>query len=180
MSMLGITLLNEIVNNQHCVEADQILNKLKQEIITALRQKGTSESASDGMDMALCVFDPSDSKLQYAGGFNPLLLVREGAIELFKADPMPIGIGAISGKDFTRHDLKILKGDVVYLFSDGYEDQFGGEKDKKFSRKRFRNLLLDIHARSMAEQKKSLEKTLDQWMDGREQIDDITVMGIRF
>ena len=180
MSMLGITLLNELVNTQGILQADEILNRLKSEIIQALRQKGTSESASDGMDMALCVYDPENSLLQYAGGFNPLLLVREGAIELFKADPMPIGIGAISGKDFTRHDLKILKGDVVYLFSDGYEDQFGGEKDKKFSRKRFRNLLLDIHARSMAEQKKSLEKTLDQWMDGREQIDDITVMGIRF
>jgi len=180
MSMLGITLLNELVNTQGILHADEILNRLKSEIIQALRQKGTSESASDGMDMALCVYDPENSLLQYAGGFNPLLLVRDGAIELFKADPMPIGIGAITGKDFTRHDLKILKGDVIYLFSDGYEDQFGGELDKKFSRKRFRNLLLDIHAGSMAEQQESLEKTLDRWMDGREQIDDITVMGIRF
>lgn len=180
MSMLGITLLNELVNNQGIIEADQILNRLKGEIIQALRQKGDSESASDGMDMALCVYDPDRSTLQYAGGFNPLVLVRNGEMEMFKADPMPIGIGAITGRDFKKHEMKVMKGDVIYLYSDGYEDQFGGEKDKKFSRKRFRQLLTEIHARPMDEQKEHLEKILDRWMDGREQIDDITVMGIRF
>ena len=180
MSMLGITLLNELVNTQGVLASDQILNKLKQEIITALRQKGNSESASDGMDMALCVYDPSASLLQYSGGFNPLVLIKDGEIRLFRADPMPIGIGAITGKDFTRHDVKVRKGDVVYLYSDGYEDQFGGEKDKKFSRKRFRDLLLSVCTEPMAQQKKTLERTLDSWMDGRSQIDDITVMGIRF
>jgi len=180
MSMLGITLLNELVNTQGMVVADQILNKLKNEVIQALRHEGTGESASDGMDMALCVYDPGNSMLQYAGGFNPLVLIRNGELQLYKADPMPIGIGAISVRKFTRHDIKIMKGDVIYLYTDGYEDQFGGEKDKKYSRKRFRNLLLEIHTRSTTDQKKILEKTLDQWMDGREQIDDITVMGIRF
>jgi serine phosphatase RsbU (regulator of sigma subunit) len=180
MSMLGITLLNELVNTMGMVEADQILNKLKGEIIQALRQKSDSESSSDGMDMALCVYDPETSLLQYAGGFNPLILIREGKLQFFKADPMPIGIGAITGRGFTKHEMKVRAGDVVYLYSDGYEDQFGGEKDKKFSRKRFRNLLLDIHSQPMPDQKKRLEKTLDNWMDGREQIDDITVMGIRF
>jgi serine phosphatase RsbU (regulator of sigma subunit) len=180
MSMLGITLLNELVNTMGMVEADQILNKLKREIILALRQKSDSESSSDGMDMALCVYDPETSFLQYAGGFNPLILIREGELQFFKADPMPIGIGAITGRDFTKHEVKVRPGDVVYLYSDGYEDQFGGEKDKKFSRKRFRNLLLDIHSQPMSDQKRSLEKTLDSWMGGREQIDDITVMGIRF
>ncbi len=180
MSMLGITMLNEIVNNQNCVEADQILNKLKNEIILALRQKGTSESTSDGMDMALCVYDPSTLKLQYAGGFNPLVMIRNGELIRYRADPMPIGIGAISGKDFTKHELGIEKDDQIYLYSDGYEDQFGGEKDKKFSRRRFRELLMDIQSLSMNEQKAELEKRLDGWMDGREQIDDITVMGIRF
>jgi serine phosphatase RsbU (regulator of sigma subunit)/sugar lactone lactonase YvrE len=180
MSMLGITLLNELVNTQGLVEADQILNRLKGEIIQALRQEGDSESSSDGMDMALCVYDPQQSTLQYAGGFNPLVLVRDGALEIFKADPMPIGIGAIQERVFTKHEIEIRKGDVIYLYSDGYEDQFGGEKDKKFSRKRFRNLLLEIHGKSMEDQLASLEETLDKWMDGREQIDDITVMGIRF
>jgi serine phosphatase RsbU (regulator of sigma subunit) len=180
MSMLGITLLNELVNTMGVVEADQILNRLKQEIIMALRQEANSETATDGMDMALCVYDPVNSLLQYAGGFNPLVLVRDGELEMFKADPMPIGIGAITGRDFTKHELKIRKDDLVYLYSDGYEDQFGGEKDKKFSRKRFRNLLLELHDLPIEDQKKTLEKTLDNWIGGREQIDDITVMGIRF
>ena len=180
MSMLGITLLNEIVNNQHCVEADQILNKLKHEVIHALRQKGTSESASDGMDMALCVFDPKESKLQYAGGFNPLMQIRNGELIKYPADPMPIGIGAIKDREFTKHEFNVHKGDQIYLYSDGYEDQFGGEKDKKFSRQRFRKLLLDIHRLPMQDQKIRLENRLDDWMNGREQIDDITVLGIRF
>jgi len=180
MSMLGITLLNEIVNNQHCMESHQILNRLKNEIITALRQEGSSDSTSDGMDMAICVYDPSTSTLQYAGGFNPLVLIRNGELKRYEPDPMPIGIGALTGREFTRNDLDIIQGDQIYLYSDGFEDQFGGEKDKKFSRKRFRELLLDIHTLPEQEQKMKLEKTLEDWMDGRDQIDDITVMGIRF
>ena len=180
MSMLGITLLNEIVNNQQCVEADEILNRLKNEIIRALRQKEGSDSASDGMDMALCVFDPTSLKLQYAGGFNPLVLIRDGELKRYQADPMPVGIGALSGRDFTRHELEIQKGDMIYLYSDGYEDQFGGEKDTKFSRKRFRELLMEIHTLPVHDQKVRMEERLDEWMDGYEQIDDITILGIRF
>jgi serine phosphatase RsbU (regulator of sigma subunit) len=178
--MLGITLLNEIVNNQQCVEADEILNRLKNEIIRALRQKEGSDSASDGMDMALCVFDPSSLKLQYAGGFNPLVLIRDGELKRYQADPMPVGIGALSGRDFTRHELVIQKGDMIYLYSDGYEDQFGGEKDSKFSRKRFRELLMEIHTLPVDDQKVRMEERLDEWMDGYEQIDDIMILGIRF
>ena len=118
--------------------------------------------------------------LQFSGGFSPLVHIQNGELRIVKADPMPIGIGAIVGKDFTSQEIKILKGDVVYLYSDGYEDQFGGENDRKFSRKQFRELLADIHTQPMAEQKSTLEKVLDEWIDGREQIDDITVMGIRF
>jgi serine phosphatase RsbU (regulator of sigma subunit) len=180
MSMLGITLLNELVNNMKISQPQLVLNLLKNEIIHALRQEEGKESAADGMDMALCIYDPASSILQYAGGFNPLVLIRNSEVIQYKADPMPIGIGAIKGKDFTKHEIKIEKGDVIYLYSDGYEDQFGGERDKKFSRKRFRELLLQIHTLPMVDQKKTLEVTLDQWMDGREQIDDITVMGIRF
>ena len=180
MSMLGITLLNELVNTIGIIESDKILNKLKQEIIDALRQKDNKDSTSDGMDMALCVYDPDRATLQYSGGFSPLALIRNGEIELIKADPMPVGIGALAGRDFTKHDIEVGKGDLIYLYTDGYEDQFGGEEDKKFSRKRFRELLLSIHTLPMPDQKSVLETRLDEWMDGREQIDDITVMGIRF
>jgi len=180
MSMLGITLLNDLVNNRDILEADALLNMLKNEIIQALRQKGKADSANDGMDMALCVFDPEKSILQYSGAFNPLALVRDQEIQMIKADPMPVGIGAITGREFTRHEMEIRKGDVIYLYSDGFEDQFGGEKDKKFSRKRFRELLLEIHGLNMPEQKRTLKRSLEDWMNGGEQVDDITVMGIRF
>jgi len=180
MSMLGITLLNDLVNNRDILEADTLLNMLKNEIIQALRQKGKVDSANDGMDMALCVFDPERSILQYSGAFNPMVLVRDQELQMIKADPMPVGIGAITGREFTRHEMEIRKGDVIYLYSDGFEDQFGGEKDKKFSRKRFRELLLEINELNMPEQKRTLLRSLEDWMNGGEQVDDITVMGIRF
>ena len=180
MSMLGITLLNELVNNRSILQADTLLNTLKNEIILALRQKGKADSAVDGMDMALCVYDPEQSTLEYSGGFMPLVLVRDKELHRIKADPMPIGIGAITGKEFTLHEMKIKSGDVIYLYSDGFEDQFGGEKDKKFSRRRFKDLLLKIHGLNMPEQKRTLQRSLEDWMNGREQVDDVTVMGIRF
>ena len=180
MSMLGITLLNEIVNTQGIIESDEILNKLKLEIIDALRQKDNVDSTPDSMDMALIVYDPSSSSLQYSGGFSPLVLIRNGEFEMIKADPMPVGIDALAERDFTKHELEIKKGDQIYLYSDGYEDQFGGAEDKKFSRKRFRELLEDIHMLPLEDQKIRLEIKLEVWMDGRDQIDDVTVLGIRF
>jgi ligand-binding sensor domain-containing protein/serine phosphatase RsbU (regulator of sigma subunit) len=180
MSMLGITLLNDLVNNRDILEADTLLNSLKNEIIQALRQKGKALSTNDGMDMALCVYDPEKSILQYSGAFNPLVLVRDEQLQMIKADHMPVGIGAIEGRDFTRHEMEIREGDVIYLYTDGFEDQFGGEKNKKFSRYQFRELLLEIHGLKMPEQKRMLVKTLDDWMNGEDQVDDVTVMGIRF
>jgi len=106
--------------------------------------------------------------------------IRNGELIKYPADPMPVGIGAIKDREFTKHEFGVHKGDQIYLYSDGFEDQFGGEKDKKFSRQRFRKLLLDIHRLSMQDQKIRLENRLDDWMNGREQIDDITVLGIRF
>lgn len=180
MSMLGITLLDKIVNNQKDVDPARILNQMKDGIINALRQTFDSETSSDGMDMALCVFDPVRRLLQYSGGFMPLVLIRDGELHQYKADPMPIGIGAIVGKSFTRQEVKIQAGDQIYLYSDGYEDQFGGEDDSKFSRKRLRELLLEIHTLSAEDQKARLEQSLKHWMGDTDQIDDIMVLGIRF
>jgi serine phosphatase RsbU (regulator of sigma subunit) len=132
------------------------------------------------MDMALCVYDPVSHLLQYSGGFMPLVLIRDGELHLYKADPMPIGIGAIVGRTFTRKEVTIQAGDQIYLYSDGYEDQFGGEGDSKFSRKRLRELLLEIHTLSAQDQKARLEQSLKHWMGDSDQVDDIMVLGIRF
>lgn len=180
MSMLGITMLNELVHSTGITEPSEILNHLKNDVIKALRQDEAEIIAGDGMDMALCVYDPATSVLQYAGAFNPLVIISGGEMQVIDADPMPVGLGAIRERKFTQHEFKLSKGDVIYLFSDGYPDQFGGEKSKKFSRKRFLNLLQEIHKRPMKFQEQTLTKTLKDWMKDEQQIDDITVMGIRF
>ena len=181
MSMLGITFLNEIVNNLGITQSNEILYHLRENIIIALRQTSLEETAHDGIDLALCVIDHKKNQLQFSGAFNPLLLIRNKEVQLFRGDNIPIGI---SYKDelegsFTLNEIDIQKGDVIYMFSDGYADQFGGQNGKKFSNKRLHELLVNIHTKSMHEQKSILEKTIENWMKETEQIDDITIMGIR-
>ena len=181
MSMLGITFLNEIVNNLGITQANEILYNLRENVIIALRQTSLEETAHDGMDLALCVIDFKKNQLQFSGAFNPLLLIRNKETQLYRGDNIPIGI---SYKDelegsFTLNEIDIQKGDVIYMFSDGYADQFGGEKGKKFSSKRLYEVLLNIHRKPMNEQKVVLERTMEDWMKESEQIDDITIMGIR-
>ena len=180
MSMLGITLLNELVHTTGITEASEILNRLKNDVIKALRQDEAEVIAGDGMDMVLCVYDPATSVLQYAGAFNPLVIIKDGEMQVINADPMPVGLGAIREVKFKQHEFKMSKGDIIYLFSDGYSDQFGGERGKKFSRRRFLNMLQEIHKRPMKFQEQRLAETLRNWMKEEQQIDDITVMGIRF
>ncbi len=132
------------------------------------------------MDLALCVINRKRMSLEYAGAFNPLYLVRNNEVLVTKADKFPIGAspdGTLSS--FTNHKIEIKKGDVIYLFSDGYVDQFGGADSKKFMAKRFRNLLLEHHKLPMNEQKDILISTLKEWMGEEEQVDDILVIGIR-
>lgn len=186
MSMLGSALLNDIVNNIEILEAGLILDELRDQVMESLRQTGQIDEAKDGMDIALCILDKKNKTLQYAGGYNPLYLIRKNELIEIKADKMPIGISSKAGESFTNHELNLQKGDAFYMFSDGYIDQFGGPKGKKFMTSRFKQLLLDIQNKIMFEQKEILEQTLDDWMgntdlhgENYEQIDDIIVMGIK-
>lgn len=186
MSMLGSALLNDIVNNMNTLQAHLILNELRDRIILSLRQTGEADEARDGMDIALCVIDREHMELQYAGAHNPLYLIREGKLKEHKADMMPIGISSEAGKSFTNHHLSLKKDDALYLFSDGYVDQIGGERRKKFLSSRFKPLLLEVQDRIMFDQKAVLEQTLNEWMgltgpleNVYEQIDDVVVMGIK-
>ena len=186
MGMLGSALINEVINNIKVLEPQQILNELRDQVITSLRQTGDSNEARDGMDLALCVFDPEILTLQYAGANHPLYMVREGTLTEVKGDPMPIGISSEAGKSFTRHELQLQKEDTIYLFSDGFVDQLGGERRKRFTTSRFKKLLLMVQDKIMFEQKNMLERTLDEWMSPKgtpegktEQIDDVTVVGIK-
>ncbi|PKQ61467.1 hypothetical protein BZG01_19285 [Labilibaculum manganireducens] len=179
MSMLGVTLLNEIVNHKKITDTSEILNILRKNIIISLRQSHEDTTPSDGMDISLIVLDHANSKLTFSGAFNPLLILRNDKIITLKADRMPIGIYHQNNIDFTSHEIDLNSGDMLYLYTDGYPDQFGGEEDKKFTTRQFKNVLLDIHQKPMMVQKIILENTMEKWMNGTEQLDDITVMGIR-
>ena len=183
MSMLGMSYLNEIVQRREITQANQVLNELRKQIKYSLRQNGKRDESKDGIDMALCVLDLENMKMQYAGANNPLYLVKDvrGKPELQEIKPDRLPLGYYPGKDipFINHDIQLDKGDTFYLFSDGYMDQKGGAEEKKFLSKNFKNLLLEVHDQPMNDQKEILEKTLSDWMGDHSQIDDLLVVGVR-
>ncbi|MCK5171345.1 MAG: SpoIIE family protein phosphatase [Bacteroidales bacterium] len=179
MSMLGVSFLNEIVNRHEVTSANVILNSLRMDIKKTLGQEGKEGEAKDGMDIALCVINLEKMKMQYAGAYNPLYLFRNNELIETKADRMPIGIYIKEKESFTNNEIELQKGDVFYIFSDGYQDQFGGEDGRKFKTKNFKQFLLDIHKKPMAEQREILDKRIDEWRGDWEQIDDIIILGIR-
>jgi ligand-binding sensor domain-containing protein/serine phosphatase RsbU (regulator of sigma subunit) len=179
MSMIGITFLNEIVNEKKVSDPAIILDQLRSNVIEALSTEG-QEQTKDGMDIALLSIDWDSKTLEYAGAHNPLYIVRKDKelIE-YKPDKMPIGVHDNSNKPFTNHKIDLKTGDMVYVFSDGYVDQFGGPKLKKFLAKRFKALLLTIKDQPIADQQKAVEQNFFDWMGVQEQVDDILVIGIR-
>lgn len=179
MSMLGVSFLNEIVNQQDHTQSHEILNQLRKKVKTTLGQTGEANTNKDGMDMALLVIDYPNMKAQFSGAYNGLYLYRNNELIEYKADRNPIGVYIKEKNSFTQHHIDLLKGDTLYIFSDGYPDQFGGEKDKKYSAKRFKQLLLSIQDKSMAEQKDILDTEIEEWRGETSQIDDIIVLGIR-
>ncbi len=181
MSMLGVAFLNKIIEERNITKASNILDELRTEVISALKQKGHAGEQKDGMDVALHIIDKKNMKIEYAGANNPLIIIRNNEIIQVKADRMPIGIHTKISTPFTNHIIDIQKGDCLYIFSDGYPDQFGGQKNKKFMAKKMKDLLLSIHTKTMDEQKKALLKTFRDWTEpyGTEQIDDIIVIGVR-
>jgi phosphoserine phosphatase RsbU/P len=181
MTMVGAAFLNELVHNNQVVSTDQILNTLRKQIIHLLNQKGEYGEITNGMDIALCVYDTTSQKLQFSGAFNPLYVVRNGQeLEIFKGDRMPIGI-YLDEKPFSQIEIPIAKGDCIYLFTDGYADQIGGPTDQKFRYPKFRELIADAAAlASMELQYELIKKTMDEWIEGFEQIDDMMILGIRF
>ena len=183
MSMLGISYLNEIVQRREITQANQVLNELRKQIKHSLRQHGQRDESKDGMDMAICVINTKDNMMQYAGAFNPLYLIRDvnGEPELkeIKADRMPVGFYHGKDKPFTNHEIQLEMSDTFYIFSDGFIDQTGGEDNKKYMSKNFKNLLLEIHEQPMYEQKEILDKKIKDWMDSNPQMDDILVVGVR-
>jgi len=179
MSMLGITFLNEIVNKNPDIHANEILNELRIHIISSLRQTGSSGESRDGLDIALCVIDHKKHLLEYSGANNPLYLIRNHELIETKADRMPIGIHRKAKESFCNHEIELIKGDLVYIFSDGFVDQFGGELGRKYLSANFKKLLLENYTKSLSDQRYLLEKTFEDWKGDRKQLDDILVIGFK-
>ena len=143
-------------------------------------RKKASEDMKDGMDIALCVVDLKKMKMQYSGAYNPLYMFRNNELIETKADRMPIGIYPIKVKDFTKKELQLQTGDRIYLFSDGFQDQFGGEKGGKYMSKKMKKLLMSIAHQSCEKQHELMNKEFNNWMiEGNTgQIDDVCVIGV--
>ncbi len=179
MSLLGITFLNEIVNIQGITQADAIVSALRVSVNLLLQQNRKDSITNDGMDIALCVLDKNHHKLQYTGAMNDLIFVHEGKLEIIGADHIMVGGYNDSYQPFTLKEFFYTKGDMLYLFSDGFKDQFGGDHDKKYLSRRFKETLFEIHYLPLVTQKELLEKKLQEWKKQTIQTDDITVWGIR-
>jgi serine phosphatase RsbU (regulator of sigma subunit) len=179
MSMIGAVLLDDIVEKKGVYEPDQILTELHKDVVKSLKQDRKEKASKDGMDIALCVFDTEFKILKFAGAFRPLIHISDGVMNRIKADSAPIGgVGAHTPK-FTQHKINIKKGDSIYIYTDGFADQFGGERNKKYMTKRFREFLLSISDFPIQEQQIMLKTELDQWQGVAEQVDDILVIGIK-
>ena len=190
MSMLGASLLREIIIKENIIEPSEILNILRTEVISALQQKGTIGEQKDGMDLALISLNLDTYEMQYAGANNPIYIVSKsinslkplmnyGAFDFYevKPDKMPISY-FVRMNSFTTKTIQLQKNDSIYLFSDGYPDQFGGKKNRKFKYKPFKQLILENVDKTMSEQKIILEKTLNNWQGNNSQVDDITIVGL--
>jgi len=175
MSLIGSEILASIVG-QNILNASQMLQKMNRYVVAALKQEETANQ--DGMDMALCVIDPEKKTIDFAGAKNPLVYIHDNDITYIKGDRKGIGGHQETG-EFQMHSIRYDTPTYFYIFTDGYQDQFGGPKNRKFMIKRLRNLLLDVHKLPGEKQKQILNETIEDWMKGKEQTDDILLMGFK-
>ncbi|NOZ46473.1 MAG: PAS domain S-box protein [Chlorobi bacterium] len=185
MSMLGMTLLSEIVspaNDADSYKANHVLNDLRKKLKLALHQDRRKDTASDGMDIALCIIDLEHKKMQYAGANNPLYLIRNNYSEpeliQYKADRMPIGVH-LKEKSFSNHEIDLQANDLLYIFSDGFVDQFGGVDGRKYRSNRFKEFLLANCTKPIVKQKKLLQNEFEEWRGNERQVDDVLILGMK-
>jgi len=184
MSMIGNSFLGEIVNERSLTRPGLILDKLRNMVIRSLKQTDGDSGANDGMDISLLSFrerNPEDGimKVEWAGANNPLWLIRNGTCAVYNPDKRPISYSRNNSALFTNHTIELQKGDALYIFTDGYADQFGGEKGKKFKYKQLQEVLLSIQDEPMQKQEEILAKKFNDWKGSLEQVDDVLVIGIK-
>lgn len=181
MSIVANNLLNQAVNENRLEKPSDILNFLDKGVNETLGQNIEDSYMKDGMDMAFCRLNKESMKLEYAGAYNPLYLIRNKEIIQYKADGKSIEVSQSQKiKTFTNNTIQLIPGDIIYIFTDGFVDQFGGPNRKKYLKKRLRETLLRIHQFPLQKQKEALERTFKQWKGKNEQIDDVLIVGVKF
>ncbi len=180
VSMVGQNWLNYAVKDLLLEKPSDILDALNNGVMTTFKERDDESSVKDGMDIALCCVNYQSMTLEFAGAYNPAIVFSKGEMIVLKGDKFPVGafFKGIRGK-FSAQQIEVSKGDMVYVFSDGFSDQFGGPNNSKFMTKRFRELLESIHQLPLSEQYSILDSTFTQWMGNNEQLDDITVIGVK-
>lgn len=179
MSIIGFNGLNQIVNEYNYTKPADILTHLNKSISNTLKQHVEDSKIRDGMDVAICSIDLDNNKLEFAGAFSPLFILRNNEVLKFKGDKHPIGnFVGVEEYEFTNNEIDLLPEDKIYIFSDGFVDQFGGPNGKKLKYNYFRQLLLDNHKRPMPEQKEKINEFFEAWRTGFEQIDDVCIIGV--
>jgi serine phosphatase RsbU (regulator of sigma subunit) len=179
MSMIGLEIVEKTINVDNIEIPSKILAVMNKGLEkTFSREKNIGTIIRDGMDIGLCVIDRKRRKVEYAGAFLPLYLIRDGSLVEISADKIIIGMNP-DGLPYTDHELDLLADDIFYIFSDGYVDQFGGSENRKFMYRRFRYLLMTIHNFPVNDQKAILEENIKTWMGVNEQVDDMMVIGFR-
>jgi serine phosphatase RsbU (regulator of sigma subunit) len=179
MSMIGTSLLNENIIEKKVDNPGEVLGNMREKIIASLNDKNSSKETRDGMDIALCKLNFEKMSLQYAGANNPLIHVRDGEINHIKANYQPVALTIGEKKPFTNHQVELKKGDMIYIYSDGFADQFGGPRGKKYMVTKFRKFLASISTLDIDKQNQLLAEEFDKWKGDQDQIDDVCVMGVR-
>jgi PAS domain S-box-containing protein len=179
MSVLGNSLLREIIIKRGVTSPADILSQLDDELYTSLHSNGNGREYREGMDIALLVYNTDDRSVSFSGAMRPLIRIREDVITEIKGNRFPIGSFIFTDKSFTETSFTLEEGEMLYLFSDGFGDQFGGESNKKLNKKRFFELLLTASSMTGEEQEAYFEYALRNWKQDEEQTDDILVLGIR-
>lgn len=179
MSIMGINFLNEIVSKLEHPQSGQILDELRSRTIRSLGQTGSIEEAREGMEIVLSIVDFENKSIQFSGAFRPLYLVSQGRLKVVKGDRMPIGIYHEKEVPFNSIELPFQENDIIYLCSDGYVDQIGGLDRKTFKSRRLQGLIQEIWDKPLKEQADILREEHEIWRAGKEQIDDLMIMGVQ-
>ncbi len=179
MSLVGANGLNSAIKEHKLSDPGKILDDLNAYSHESLNKEGDENAVRDGMDISLCAIDYKNMKVDYAGAYNPLYIIRDGEILVTKGDKFAIGSFEPGKKNFTTQSISLQKGDVIYVFSDGYADQFGGLKGKKFMYRQFRETLLSVKDLPMDEQRDLLDQKIEAWKGSFEQVDDILIIGVK-